>query len=445
MHENVVKWNAEEYAQENPLFTDENGYYRWDVPQGLWQVKFEKEGYETTYSEWLPVPPPQLEVNVAMTQNRQPEVKSARAFVDAVEIEFDKYMMPEHLTTDNIFVMDGENVVDGSIVLLNEEVSYEGENTKYASKIRFNSDVPFSNEEITLHVSNRVKSYAGIRMENDFVQKFSVELEVGKIEADSIANVFCGDSISLTISVLPAKASAGKALTVRNTSSMILGVDKERVIIDNKGNAVVVVRGELPGTAAVVFGVEGYDLAATTMVAVKHAPEHTKTPTANIASGTIVEKGTEITLSCATPDAVIYYTLDGSCPCGNNALIYDGTPIVINETTTLKIMAMASDMYESEIVEYIYIVDAGDAVDELLLDEDVMIYPLPIKNRLHVSVRGRAISSIQIISINGAIVRSYNVSAEDISLNVGGLSAGTYVINIVAGDEMHSKKVIKVE
>ena len=80
-----------------------------------------------------------------------------------------------------------------------------------------------------------------------------------------------------------------------------------------------------------------------------------------------------------------------------------------------------------------------------MLDEDVMIYPLPIKNRLHVSVRGRAISSIQIISINGAIVRSYNVSAEDISLNVGGLSAGTYVINIVAGDEMHSKKVIKVE
>ena len=56
LHENIVKWDAEEYAQENPLFTDANGYYRWDVPQGLWQVKFEKEGYETTYSEWLPVP-----------------------------------------------------------------------------------------------------------------------------------------------------------------------------------------------------------------------------------------------------------------------------------------------------------------------------------------------------------------------------------------------------
>lgn len=444
-HENIVKWDAEEYAQENPLFTDENGYYRWDVPQGLWQVKFEKEGYETTYSEWLPVPPPQLEVNIAMTQNRQPEVKTARAFGDAVEIEFDKYMMPELLTTDNIFIMDGDHVAEGDIVLLNEEVSYEGESTKYASKVRFNSNVPFAHEEITLHVSNRVKSYAGIRMEDDFVQKFPVELEVSKIGADSTANVFYGDSINLTISVLPAKASAGKVLTVRNASSMILGVDQERVIIDEKGNAVITVRGELPGTAAVVFGVEGYDLTATTMVAVKHGPELTKTPTASIASGTTVEKGTEITLSCATPNAVIYYTLDGSCPCDNNALIYDGTPIVINETTTLKMMAVAPDMYESEVAEYIYIVDTESAIEEISLDEDVMIYPLPIKDKLNVSAKGKTIRSIQIININGSIMRSYNVSAKKVSLNVGNLSAGTYIVNIVAGNKTFSKKVIKIE
>lgn len=444
-HENIVKWDAEEYAQENPLFTDENGYYRWDVPQGLWQVKFEKEGYETTYSEWLPVPPPQLEVNIAMTQNRQPEVKTARAFGDAVEIEFDKYMMPELLTTDNIFIMDGDHIAEGDIVLLNEEVSYEGESTKYASKVRFNSNVPFAHEEITLHVSNRVKSYAGIRMEDDFVQKFPVELEVSKIGADSTANVFYGDSINLTISVLPAKASAGKVLTVRNASSMILGVDQERVIIDEKGNAVITVHGELPGTAAIVFGVEGYDLTATTMVAVKHGPELTKTPTASIASGTTVEKGTEITLSCATPNAVIYYTLDGSCPCDNNALIYDGTPIVINETTTLKMMAVAPNMYESEVAEYIYIVDTESAIEEISLDEDVMIYPLPIKDKLNVSAKGKTIRSIQIININGSIIRSYNVSAKKVSLNVGNLSAGTYIVNIVAGNKTFSKKVIKIE
>lgn len=73
-YDEVILWDAEEYAQKNPLFTDENGMYQWDVPQGLWQVKFEKEGYATAYSEWLPVPPPQLEVNIGIIQSTQPEV-----------------------------------------------------------------------------------------------------------------------------------------------------------------------------------------------------------------------------------------------------------------------------------------------------------------------------------------------------------------------------------
>jgi len=59
-------WDASEYLQLNPLISAEDGTYAWDVPEGLWQVKAEKEGYETTYSEWLPVPPPQTEVNLAL-------------------------------------------------------------------------------------------------------------------------------------------------------------------------------------------------------------------------------------------------------------------------------------------------------------------------------------------------------------------------------------------
>ncbi|MBR1667822.1 MAG: carboxypeptidase regulatory-like domain-containing protein, partial [Bacteroidaceae bacterium] len=46
LHDEVVKWNAEEFRQENPQMTDAEGKYAWDVPQGLWQVKIEKEGYE---------------------------------------------------------------------------------------------------------------------------------------------------------------------------------------------------------------------------------------------------------------------------------------------------------------------------------------------------------------------------------------------------------------
>ena len=59
-------WDSTEFSQINPMTTDKDGCYAWDVPEGWWRVKYEKEGYETTWSEWLPVPPPQTEVNIGM-------------------------------------------------------------------------------------------------------------------------------------------------------------------------------------------------------------------------------------------------------------------------------------------------------------------------------------------------------------------------------------------
>lgn len=59
-------WNASEWDQTNPLTTDSEGRYSWDVPEGWWRVKCEKNGYETTWSDWLPVPPPQTNVNIGM-------------------------------------------------------------------------------------------------------------------------------------------------------------------------------------------------------------------------------------------------------------------------------------------------------------------------------------------------------------------------------------------
>lgn len=363
LHENIVKWDAEEYAQENPLFTDENGYYRWDVPQGLWQVKFEKEGYETTYSEWLPVPPPQLDVNIAMKQNVQPTVKDARAYEDAVEVEFDKYMMPELLTTDNIRVMHNGEFIAGEIELLNEEASYEGSNETFASKIRFNAAEPFTEQEVTLMVSNRVKSYAGTKMQDDYQQTFTIEQEIKEIQSDSAKTVGYGDKATLIVNVLPASASKGKTLTVKTSSPMILGVETEQVSIGNDGKAEVMLSGELPGTAALTFSVEGTDKTALTIANVEQKVNaDVAAPTANIASGTVVEKGTAIILSCTTEGATIYYTTDGTCPCDETGSrkVYDGTPIVIENSVTLKAMAVAPDLTESDVAEFVYTVQPED-------------------------------------------------------------------------------------
>ena len=75
-------WEADEYEQENSLYTNADGKYAWDVPEGWWRVKCEKEGYITQWSDWMPVPPVQTEVNFilvkagAVSQTEKPTVNN---------------------------------------------------------------------------------------------------------------------------------------------------------------------------------------------------------------------------------------------------------------------------------------------------------------------------------------------------------------------------------
>ena len=93
--DSAVVWDATEYEQMNPLITDNEGRYAWNVPEGLWQVKFEKEGYETQYSEWLPVPPPQTEVHAGLVSYAVPQVIEATLTSNELKVVFDKYMIPD--------------------------------------------------------------------------------------------------------------------------------------------------------------------------------------------------------------------------------------------------------------------------------------------------------------------------------------------------------------
>lgn len=445
LHENIVKWDASEYAQKNPLFTDKYGMYAWDVPNGLWQVKFEKEGYETTYSEWLPVPPPQLDINIAMKQNVQPNVKNARAYEDAVEVVFDKYMMPELLNTDNIIVMDGGKQVDGTVELLNEELKYEGETESFASKLRFNAKAPFEGDEVTLMINNRVKSYAGIRMQDNYSQSFAIEQEIHKMVCDSVVVVGYGSTAVIPVTVLPATASSGKVLNVRASSSMILGTDVTSVVLDDNGKAVVNVSGELPGTATLTFTIEGYDMSATTIVNVEQINQtEVAAPTANIASGTTVKKGTRITLSCKTEGATIYYTLDGSCPCDETSRLVYTEPIIINESVTIKAMAVAPDKTESDIVEFTFIVDDENGIDDVTIDENLKIYPLPVRDKLNVNAGGKIIKSVTLTNMDGSTVVKAPKSTTLVSIDVSSLASGIYIINVATEDKVYSRKIMKI-
>ena len=360
LHENIVLWDAEEYAQENPLFTDENGMYRWDVPQGLWQVKFEKEGYQTTYSEWLPVPPPQLEVNIPMTQMLQPTVKNAKAYDKGVEFEFDKFMDSSTLTADNIMVTKNGNTVTCDIELLNEEAADEDEEQTYASKVRLNvpeNEELLSTDEIQLTIKKIVKSYAGMQMQDDYSQTFDVEPIVRSIAVDALFNVGYGEQRTITVAALPVDAAKGKNIFVKSLSEMIATIDTDMLTLDENGQAELVISGELPGSTVLNFMVENTDVTGMTTVNVKEAEMLiTETPKASRISGTEVYSGTMIRLTSDTENAVIYYTLDGSCPCETaTALVYNpDEPIVITGDVTIKAMAQGHDLADSEVVEFSY-------------------------------------------------------------------------------------------
>ena len=368
LHENVVVWDAEEYAQQNPLFTDSEGKYAWDVPTGLWQVKFEKDGYETAYSEWLPVPPPQLEVNVGMTQLRQPSVQRVKAFTDGIDITFDKYMRPATLTAGNILLTKDGQVLDGRIELLNADSGYETPDSVYASKVRINlNDNLNLNDKVQLTVRKAVESYAGLRMEQDFTQLFPVEQRIVAIVADSLLYMAEGSEQTVTVSIVPAEAAKGKTLLATSLADDVVTVTR----LQGEPEGVFSLRAQSLGSSAIRFSLADDELTATTLVHVRDtASMYVYSPVASRMSGTEVYRGAEIRLTCPTAGATIVYTLDGSCPCDAQSpgvMTYRGPITAEGTELTIRAMAVANGMAESDVAEFRYkVVDNPVSVEPIL-------------------------------------------------------------------------------
>ena len=285
LHEEVKLWDAAEYAQENPLFTDENGMYRWDVPQGLWQVKFEKESYETTYSEWLPVPPPQLEVNVGMTQGIQPVVVAVRGYETGIELDFSKYMQTETMTAEYITATRKGEAIAGSVLLKNAEENPANTQEQFVSKVRFvPTDSLAVNDTIIINVSRRVKNYAGYMMESDFSQEIIIEREPKAMAASDIQVVY-NRTADITVSVEPVEAAVGRTISALSISPMIADVTPAEAVLDSLGQATFTVSGELLGSTLLRFVVAGMDLTAEVKVSVVQASEAEQTYQLSLAAG----------------------------------------------------------------------------------------------------------------------------------------------------------------
>ncbi len=378
-------WDATLYDQENPLLTDEYGMYAWDVPEGEWQIRFEKEGYETTSSEWLPVPPPQLNINIPMTQSTAPKVKSAKADKDGVEIEFDKYMLTESLT-DNILVSNAGVVVPGTLVWLNAEGRDEDDDNqeRYASRVRYVFDEENTKGSVDVIVTTSVKSYAGLELVETYNQNLLFIVPVKSISVEELIAVSCDDTRQLTIEAIPQAAAAGKTLHVTVPSSMIVtlvegaaGIKAERLakapaledersysfVLDGEGRTTLTLIADVPGSTALQFSIDDSNVKAQTMVTVTEKELNSYKPQASRNTGASVYRDTRISLSY--PDEEIeantvkfYYTMstDGTEPEDPTTESSQYTePFVINaDKVIIKAIAQVDGFSASKVATFEY-------------------------------------------------------------------------------------------
>lgn len=148
-----ANWDAENYAQSNPVYTNEKGYYGWDVVEGTYRIIAEKEGYvkkivERYYSRdqgeetAITVLPPRMDVDFSMeyADPENPPAKTqtndeAKAIVEnalstmrlnsaAVDTDVISEITP--LLTDNMYLsfkngtyVKSDDKITGTLVLEN--------------------------------------------------------------------------------------------------------------------------------------------------------------------------------------------------------------------------------------------------------------------------------------------------------------------------------------
>lgn len=435
-YEEITKWNAEAYQQKNPLITDKNGYYAWDVPQGLWQVKYEKDGYETVYSEWLPVPPPQLDINVGMSHAVAPEVRQMRGFESGITVEMSKYMRPQSFTEGSITVLRNGMEEKGSIKMVNAEKD-PYEDREFVSKVKFVPERSFNlTDNVVVTVHKGVESYCGMKMAEDYTQTVVIEPEIRAIEVDSVTDVIYGNKGEIVVSVIPAEAANGKTLYVNSSSQTIASTNNTETVIGKDGKAVITINGNLPGCAALVFSMTETDITAEMKVNVAMAPTQAAMPKASIESGTVVEPGTKVTLSTTTENATIYYTTDGSCPCDESSRMLYDKPIEINDNVTIKAVAVKDGYEDSDIATFVYFIESS-GVNNVNVDGR---HKVSVNNG-RLTIEDAEGCSLKIYNTGGELVMSDNRLTDNTVIK--GLRLGnTYIVSIT--DKQGNTAVMKV-
>lgn len=176
-------WDAEWYGQRNPLLTDAEGRYAWDVPVGFWQVRYEKEGYQTAFSEVLEVLPPHFDVNVGLISTQAPAVTAVTAIPDEVRVAFSQPIAIDSLSEGAITLTTAQGEeIPGQIVVSERARTADGVAVTTAATVVPATPLP-AETEVAVLVLGGVRNYVERPLGQDVrrivtVQAVPVECEL---------------------------------------------------------------------------------------------------------------------------------------------------------------------------------------------------------------------------------------------------------------------------
>ena len=249
-----VLWDAAEYDQQNPLYSNAEGDYAWDVPEGLWQVVFEKDGYETAKTEWLPVPPEQLEVNVGITSKSAPKIEAVNAYNEDIQIIFDQYVDVSTVNTSTVSISQKGKAIKGIIEAVDALPSASDSSVMLSN--RFNLVLYDSiSGKINCTIKN-VKNYAGKEMTAPYFAEVDIVREISGLMAESSVAIPYKDTLNVTVKAVPAEAAIGKTMSVKAENAFLVSVPKS-VSFNDAGEAVIPVESRLPGETEISYSVDG--------------------------------------------------------------------------------------------------------------------------------------------------------------------------------------------
>ena len=147
-------------------------------------------------------------------------------------------------------------------------------------------------------------------------------------------------------------------------------------------------------------------------------------------------------ITCATEDAAIYYTFDGSDPDATSNLYTSDFPMQPTAQYVLKAIAMKEGMENSEIASYNY---NPSGIESYELRDNLSVYPNPAVNNVTISVKNDnvTIEKVELYNIYGQLLNTMNVNGTVAELSVSALATGTYFAKVFTAKGVATMPVIR--